>query len=73
MLGRLIKAIRSAAEYNPDIQVAPACILWPDRDWQREAIIPRMQIEQPELFILGEYDIEVKLIKQLRSGLNYGI
>ena len=44
MLDRLIKAIRSAAEYNPDIQVAPAYILWPDRDRQWEAIIPRMQI-----------------------------
>jgi len=58
VIDRLTKAIRSAAVYNPDIQVAPACILWPDRDRQWEAIIPRMQIELPELFILGEYDIE---------------
>jgi hypothetical protein len=28
----LTEAIRSAAIYNPEIQVAPACILWPDRD-----------------------------------------
>ena len=28
MLDLLIKFIRSAAVYNPDVQVAPACILW---------------------------------------------
>lgn len=50
--------MRDAAVYNPDIQVAPSCILWSDRDRQWEAIIPRMQIELPELFVVGEYDIE---------------
>lgn len=58
VIDRLVKAIRSVAVYNPDVQVAPACILWPDRDRQWEAIIPRMQIELPELFVFGEYDIE---------------
>ena len=58
VLDRLIKTICSAAVYNPDVQVAPVCILWPDRDRQWEAIIPRMQIELPDLFVLGEYDIE---------------
>lgn len=58
VIDRLVKAIRSAAVYNSDVQVAPACILWPDRDRQWEAIIPRMQIELPELFVFGEYDIE---------------
>jgi len=58
VIDRLTKAIRSAAVYNPDVQVAPACILWSDRDRNWEAIIPRMQIELPELFVLGEYDIE---------------
>lgn len=58
VLDLLIKSIRSAAVYNPDVQVAPSCILWPDRDRQWEAIIPRMQIELPEIFVLGGYDIE---------------
>ena len=58
VIDRLVKAIRSAAVYNPDVQVAPACILWPDRDRQWGAIIPRMQIELPELFVFGEYNIE---------------
>lgn len=54
----LISAIRSAAVYNPDVQAAPACILWPDRDRQWEAVIPRLQVELPELFVLGDYDPE---------------
>lgn len=51
----LSKAIRSAAVYNPDVQVAPACILWPDRDRQWEAVIPLLQAELPELLVLGDY------------------
>lgn len=57
VLERLLKAIRSAGVYNPEVQVAPACILWPDRDRQWEAIIPRMETELPELFVLGDYDL----------------
>ena len=51
----LLKAVRDAAVFNPEVQVAPACILWPDRDRQWETIIPRLQAELPELFILGDY------------------
>ncbi|MBL0714994.1 MAG: BREX-1 system phosphatase PglZ type B [Desulfosarcina sp.] len=61
IIERLSKSIRSAAVYNPDIQAVPACILWPDRDRQWEAIIPRVQIELPELFVLGDYDIEKRI------------
>lgn len=58
ILERLVTAIRNASAYNPDVQVAPACILWPDSDSQWEAIIPRLQNELPELFVLGEYNPE---------------
>jgi len=51
----LLKAIRNAAVHNPDVQVAPACILWPDKDRQWEAIIPLLQAEMPELLVLDEY------------------
>lgn len=30
----IIKAIRSAAVSNPEVQVAPACILWPNHGCQ---------------------------------------
>lgn len=53
-----IKKIRLAAVYNSDVQVAPACILWPDSDRQWEAVIPHLQNELPELFILGDYEPE---------------
>jgi hypothetical protein len=51
----LTKALRDAAVFNVEIQVAPACILWPDKDRQWEAIIPRLQVELPELLVLGDY------------------
>ncbi|MEB3189722.1 MAG: BREX-1 system phosphatase PglZ type B [Snowella sp.] len=52
----LVKSLRDAAIYNPDVQVAPACILWPDGDRQWEPILPRLKLEIPELFTLGDYD-----------------
>ena len=52
---RLVEAVRSAGIFNPEIQVAPACILWPDRDRQWEAVIPVLQAELPELMVLGDY------------------
>jgi len=55
VLDQLLKAVRDASVFNPDVQVAPACILWPDKDRQWEAIIPRLQGELPELMVLGDY------------------
>ncbi len=52
----LVRRVRSAAVYNPEVQVAPACILWPDRERQWEPIVPRLQAELPEMFVLGDYD-----------------
>ena len=51
----LIEAIRRAKVFNPEIEVAPDCILWPDRDHQWETVIPLLQSELPELLILGDY------------------
>ncbi|MDD2942053.1 MAG: BREX-1 system phosphatase PglZ type B [bacterium] len=55
VLDHLLKSIRDAAVFNPEAQVAPACILWPDRERQWEAVIPVLQAELPELLILGDY------------------
>ena len=55
VIDHLLNAIRRAAVYNPEIQVAPVCILWPDRDRQWEGAIPVLQTELPELMILGDY------------------
>ncbi len=51
VLSRLVKAILNAAAYNPEVQAAPACILWPDKDRQWEAVIPRLQKELPQLYV----------------------
>jgi hypothetical protein len=56
LLNKLISSIRQAAIYNPDFQVAPACILWPDHDRQWESAIVSLQAEMPELLVLGDYD-----------------
>lgn len=58
VIDRLLKSLRSAKVYNPGVQTAPACILWPDGKCQWEAVIPRLQSELPELFILGNYNPE---------------
>jgi len=53
---RLIDAIRSASAYNANVQVAPACILWPDGDRQWEPVVSRLQSELPELCVLGDFN-----------------
>lgn len=49
------RALQNSAAFNPDVEVAPACILWPDRDRQWEAIIPVLQGELAELLVLGDF------------------
>lgn len=56
VIDKMLQAIRSAAVFNPEVQVAPSCILWPDKDRQWETVIPRLMAELPELFVLGEYE-----------------
>ncbi len=60
VIEELGKAVRSAAVFNPEVQVAPAVILWPDRDRQWEAIMPRLQSEMAELLVLGTYSPEMR-------------
>ena len=57
----LIRSIRSASAYNPEIQVAPVCILWPDPERQWESIIPMLQQNMPELCVLGDYAPERRM------------
>jgi len=58
IIEQLQKSIRVAAIFNSDVQVAPACILWPDGDRQWKNAILQLVEKLPELFILGEYDPE---------------
>lgn len=61
LLEHLIRSIRSASAYNPEIQVAPVCILWPDPERQWESIIPMLQQNMPELCVLGDYAPERRM------------
>lgn len=58
IIERLKNSILSAAEHNKDLQVPPACILWPDKEGEWESVMPRLQAEMPELLVLGHYDPE---------------
>jgi hypothetical protein len=59
LIDDFIKRIRATGTgYNPDMQVAPACILWPDSECQWEGLIETLLTKLPELLILGEYDPE---------------
>lgn len=55
VIDRLKNAVRWAAAHNPEVQVKPACILWPDPDRQWEAVVPQLQDALPELVVLGDY------------------
>lgn len=54
----LCESLCGAAVFNPEVQVAPACILWPDHDRQWESLVPLLQSKLPELLILGDYKPE---------------
>ena len=54
-LNHLVKEVRKADSHNPDVQKAPVCILWPDRDRQWQTAIPALKEELPELMVLGDY------------------
>lgn len=56
IIDHFAESIRAGARFNPNVQAAPHCILWTDADRQWEVIIPRLQQEIPELFILGDYN-----------------
>lgn len=53
----LAASLRGASAYNAEMQVAPACILWPDRERQWEAVVPALQSLMPELLVLGDYAV----------------
>lgn len=54
----LIKSLRSAAQYNASAQVAPAAILWTDKEREWLPVMTQLQSALPELFCLGSYKPE---------------
>lgn len=60
VLEALVGALERAAQYNPNDQVAPAVVLWPDKERQWEPLIPRLREALPQLLTLGAYNPEEK-------------
>jgi len=58
VIEHIATSIRESARYDPDVQVAPFCILWPDKARQWETIVPRLRGVMPELLALGSYNAE---------------
>lgn len=55
-LQTLAQALRRAARFNGDVECAPHCILWPDKEGQWRPVIAALQAELPELLVLGPID-----------------
>lgn len=54
----LLERLARAAEYNPDDQVRPAVILWPDGERQWERLLPNLRQSLPHFLTLGAYQPE---------------
>jgi len=60
ILDSLIASLSRAGEYNRDDQVAPAVILWPDKERQWEPVLPVLRERLPHLLTLGPYAANCK-------------
>jgi hypothetical protein len=60
LLTNLADTIRSAAKVNRSLMAQPAAILWTDADRIWESAIPQLGKQLPELFVLGDYDPDVR-------------
>ncbi len=55
----LIASLNKAADYNQNVQVAPAAILWPDKEGQWTALTPLLRA-LPNFLTLGSYDLDTR-------------
>ena len=56
----LLASLRAAAQYDRNDQIAPAVVLWTDRDGQWRSLLPRVRLTLPQLLTLGDYDPATK-------------
>ena len=57
VLEAILASLQAASDYNQNEQVAPAAILWTDKDRQWEPLLPRLRQSLPQLLTLGAYDL----------------
>ncbi len=60
LIDTIIQSLIRAGEYNRDDQVAPAVILWPDKERQWEPVLPVLRERLPHLLTLGPYAANCK-------------
>ncbi len=60
VLDAIIQSLSRAGEYNRDDQVAPAVILWPDKERQWEPVLPVLRERLAHLLTLGPYATNCK-------------
>lgn len=56
----LSEALLRASRYNPQDQIAPAAVLWTDRESQWEKLIPLLRDRLSQLITLGPYSPELR-------------
>lgn len=54
----LLEQLRLRGQYNSQVEVAPAAILWPDPEGEWAPLAPRLRAELPHFMTLGAYDKE---------------
>lgn len=61
VLDALVAVLRRAGDYNPEAEVAPLAILWPDGTRQWERALPTLR-DDPRLTVLtlGDYDADAR-------------
>ncbi|MCY3820568.1 MAG: BREX-1 system phosphatase PglZ type B [Gammaproteobacteria bacterium] len=55
VLETLVESLAGAERYNPNDAVAPAAILWTDRDAQWRSLVPRLREMLPQLLVFDVY------------------
>ena len=56
VLEAILASLQAAGDYNQNDHVAPAAILWTDKDRQWEPLLPRLRQLLAQLLTLGAYD-----------------
>ncbi len=54
VLAAIEHALLPSGSYNPDIEVAPAPVLWPDKERLWQPIIGQLQARLPQLWTMGD-------------------
>lgn len=60
VLEEIFRCLKKACSYNRHEQIAPAAVLWTDKERQWESVIPVMKGALPELLTFGSYQPDSK-------------